>query len=206
LFNKEVAYALVWIAILLGWSMLVPAPLEDIANPAVSPNPAKAAWYFLGLQELILHFHPVFGAVIIPGAAILLLFLLPFYDHNTENEGIYFRSRSGRNLALLGVESALILTPLWILLDEYVLKWSAWFPTWPSILTTGVFPTTFLLFGLILLDRILHGLFYPSTEERVLFWMTFFFFALIVLTITGIFFRGPGMALYLPWHMPAPGH
>ncbi len=207
LLNKEVTFGLVWIAIILAWSMLVPAPLEEIANPAISPNPAKAAWYFLGLQELILHFHPIFGAVIIPGTAVALLVLLPFYDHRTDNEGIYFRSRRGRRLTAGAVFSALIFTPAWIFADEYYLNWSAWLPDWPTIVTTGVIPVALILLGLFILDGMINWIFNTSTEERVLFLVTFFFVALVVLTLTGIFFRGPGMALYLPWDMPvAAGH
>ena len=66
LVRRELVFALVWLAIMLFWAMLVPAPLEGIANPDVSPNPAKAPWYFLGLQELMLHFHPLVAAIIIP--------------------------------------------------------------------------------------------------------------------------------------------
>ena len=68
LVRRELVFAIAAIAVLLTWSMLVPAPLEGIANPLHSPNPAKAPWYFLGIQELLLHFHPLVGAVVIPGA------------------------------------------------------------------------------------------------------------------------------------------
>ena len=67
LVSSEFVFALVWIALLLLWASFVNAPLEEAANPAHSPNPAKAAWYFMGFQELLLHFHPVFGAIVIPG-------------------------------------------------------------------------------------------------------------------------------------------
>jgi len=202
LLNREIAYGLVWLGVLLGWSMLVPAPLEGIANPNLSPNPAKAAWYFLGLQELILHFHPIFGAVLLPGAAVLLLVLLPFYDHRTENEGIYFRSLSGRGVTLLAVVLGIIFTPAWLLADEYLLDWSGWMPALPSIITTGAIPTALVLAGSLILDRILNWLLRIDTEERVLFWFTFLFTALVLLTIVGIFFRGAGMRLYLPWNIP----
>ena len=104
--------------------MLVPAPLEGIANPDISPNPAKAPWYFMGLQELLLHFHPLVGAIIIPSLAVLGIFLLPFFDINLKSVGVYFRSRRGRSLAVLAIGMALILTPIWVLLDEFVLDWS----------------------------------------------------------------------------------
>ena len=70
LVRREIVFALVWLALIFFWAMYVPAPLEGIANPEVSPNPAKAPWYFLGIQELLLHFHPLVGAILIPGAAL----------------------------------------------------------------------------------------------------------------------------------------
>jgi quinol-cytochrome oxidoreductase complex cytochrome b subunit len=73
LVSIEFVYALVWIALLLAWAAFVNAPLEKAADPAHSPNPAKAAWYFMGFQELLLHFHPVFGAIIIPGLELLAM-------------------------------------------------------------------------------------------------------------------------------------
>ncbi len=64
LISVELVYALVWLALLIAWSAFVNAPLEEAANPSHSPNPAKAAWYFMGFQELLLHFHPLFGAIV----------------------------------------------------------------------------------------------------------------------------------------------
>ena len=128
LVRRELAYALVWLALLVTWAMWVPAPLEGIANPQVSPNPAKAAWYFLGLQELLLHFHPLVAAVLIPAAALLGLAALPFADYRGESTGIYFRSHRGRRLAMLATGLALLITPIWVVLDEFVVKWAEWFP------------------------------------------------------------------------------
>ncbi len=78
------------------------APLEGIANPDLSPNPAKAPWYFMGLQELLLHFHPLGGAIVIPGLALFGLFLLPFVDIRPDNVGVYFRLERGRSLSSAG--------------------------------------------------------------------------------------------------------
>ena len=81
--------------------MLVPAPLEGIANPLHSPNPAKAPWYFMGIQELLLHFHPLVGAVVIPGLALAALALLPFFDYFDGKRGGLFplATRPGAELA-----------------------------------------------------------------------------------------------------------
>ena len=62
--------------------MAVPAPLEALANPAHPPNPAKAAWYFLGLQELLTMFHPMVAGVTIPGIGLFLLIMAPYIDKN----------------------------------------------------------------------------------------------------------------------------
>lgn len=201
LVRRELVWAVAWLAILLLWSMLIPAPLEEIANPAVSPNPAKAPWYFLGLQEMLLHFHPLVGAVIIPGAALLALALLPFYDITATNVGIYFRSLRGRYLSLLAAGAGLLLTPLWVLLDEYVLDWTGWLPDWPSLISYGLIPLAVVLLGLFGLDDAIQRAFSANREERILFIFIFLTTALLVLTIIGIFFRGEGMSLYLPWEL-----
>lgn len=203
LVRRELAFALAWFAILLVFAMFVPAPLEGIANPDVSPNPAKAPWYFMGLQELLLHFHPLVGAILLPSLAILAIFLLPFFDINLASVGIYFRSRRGRSLTLLAMGLALVATPLWVVLDEFVLNWSAWLPSWDTLLSNGLIPLAVIFIPLILLDEWTVKTFHADTEERVLFIATFLFTAFLVLTIVGIFFRGPGMSLYWPWAMPA---
>ncbi|KKM12088.1 hypothetical protein SY88_05355 [Clostridiales bacterium PH28_bin88] len=77
-----------WVALLaaLGVLMLVSlffdAPLEGIANPAVTPNPAKAPWYFLGLQELLHYGNPLIMGILLPGVAISALMALPYLDRN----------------------------------------------------------------------------------------------------------------------------
>ena len=206
LVHRELIFALGWTAALLAFAMLVPAPLEGIANPALSPNPAKAPWYFMGLQELMLHFHPLVGAIILPGIAIAGIFALPFFDLNPKSVGVYFRSQRGRSLTVLAIGIALIATPVWVLLDEYVLNWTAWLPTWNTFISNGLIPLAVVLLPIILLDGWVHKSFQADTEERVIFIASFIFTAFIVLTVIGIFFRGPGMSLYLPWNMPIVTH
>jgi quinol-cytochrome oxidoreductase complex cytochrome b subunit len=206
LVNKELIYAIGWIAALLVFSMLVPAPLEGIANPDVSPNPAKAPWYFLGLQELLLHFHPLVAGVVLPALAGLGIFLLPFFDLEGKSVGVFFRSRRGRALTTLAAGLAVMFTPMWVLLDEYLLTWTAWLPTWPALISNGLIPLAILLLPLIMLDEWMVKTFEATTEERVVFLFTFIFVGFLVLTIIGIFFRGPGMSLYWPWAIPEVVH
>ncbi len=202
LVRRELVWAVAWMAIILIWAILVSAPLEGIANPEVSPNPAKAPWYFLGIQELLLHFHPFVGAILIPTLALGALAFLPFYDLDADSVGVYFRSRRGRYLSLLAMGMSLLVTPIWVVLDEWVVDWAGWLPSWPSLISNGLIPLAVILLGLIGLDEWVRWVFKARREERILFLFIFLFTALIVLTVVGIFFRGPGMSLYWPWEMP----
>lgn len=199
LVRRELIFALAWLAILLAWAMLVPAPLEGIANPDVSPNPAKAPWYFLGIQELLLHFHPLVGAILIPGLALVGFFLLPFIDITPSSVGTYFRSARGRYLSLLAVGLGLILTPSWVVVDEFLIDWTGWLPTWPTLISNGLVPLAVVVLGLIGLDEVAQRFGRANREERILFLFIFLLTALVVLTLTGIYFRGEGMHLVWPW-------
>ena len=206
LVSKELIFALGWTALILIFAMLVPAPLEGIANPNISPNPAKAPWYFLGLQEMLLHFHPLVAGIILPMLAMIGIFMLPFVDINLSSVGVYFRSRRGRSLTLLALGLALILTPTWVLLDEFILNWTSWLPNWPSLLSNGLIPFAVAILPIVLMDDWAKKHLHADVEERVLFIAVFLFTVFVILTIIGIFFRGPGMALYWPWAMPVGIH
>jgi hypothetical protein len=76
------------------WSIVVDAPLEEPANPTKTPNPSKAPWYFLGLQELLVYFDPWFAGVVLPGMIIVGLMVIPYVDINPKGNGYYcFRDR-----------------------------------------------------------------------------------------------------------------
>ena len=81
-------------AALLVWSLYLKAPLEAPANPAGPPNPSKAPWYFLGLQEMLVYFDPWMAGVVLPGLIILGLCAMPFIDTNPKGNGYYtFKER-----------------------------------------------------------------------------------------------------------------
>jgi menaquinol-cytochrome c reductase cytochrome b/c subunit len=73
-------------AFLLFFSIFVNAPLLELANPNKTPNPSKAPWYFLGLQELLTMFHPMVAGVTIPGMGLFALMLAPYIDKNPSNK------------------------------------------------------------------------------------------------------------------------
>ena len=82
----EFVAALACTAFTLLFSIFVDAPLLEMANVNQTPNPSKAPWYFLGLQELLTMFHPMVAGVTIPGIGIFLLILAPFLDRNPSNK------------------------------------------------------------------------------------------------------------------------
>ncbi len=82
----EFASALACTAFLLVFSIFVNAPLLQLANPNRTPNPSKAPWYFLGLQELLTMFHPMVAGVTIPGMGMFALMLAPYIDKNPSNK------------------------------------------------------------------------------------------------------------------------
>ena len=81
-------------ALLTVWSIVIDAPLEGPASPTHTPNPSKAPWYFLGLQELLVYFDPWFAGVVLPGMIIVGLMIIPYVDVNPRGNGYYaFRER-----------------------------------------------------------------------------------------------------------------
>ena len=201
LVSIEFVFALVMIALILLWASWIDAPLEEAANPDHSPNPAKAAWYFMGLQELLLHFHPVFGAIVIPMLALGGLAALPYLRFDTDAEGIWFRSQRGRRTALFGALAGLIMTPILVLLDEYVVDLPALLPSLPTAISNGWVPLAGLLLMLWMYYGLVRGLFRASACEARQSVFTLLIVSFVVLTVIGIVFRGEGMALMWPWEV-----
>jgi quinol-cytochrome oxidoreductase complex cytochrome b subunit len=201
LVSRELAFALVMTGAILLWSVWVNAPLEAAANPDHSPNPAKAAWYFMGLQELLLHFHPVFGAIIIPALGLGALVILPYQRFDLSAEGVWFRSAKGRRMALIGAVTALIAVPLLVLLDEYALDLPRMLPSLPTIISNGWIPLAALLLLVIGYYDGIKRLFKASACETRQSVFVLLVVSFIVLTVIGVAFRGEGMALMLPWEV-----
>jgi len=94
LVRLEMLVGTVLMAFMTIWSIVVDAPLEEPANPTKTPNPSKAPWYFLGLQELLVYFDPWFAGVVLPGMIIVGLMVIPYVDINPKGNGYYcFRDR-----------------------------------------------------------------------------------------------------------------
>ena len=114
----EFVVATLLILAIFLFAMFVPAPLEELANPAHPPNPAKAAWYFLGVQELLMHMHPL-AALLLPTIILVGLTALPSWEKTEGNVGVYFRSQVGRLAATVGAVLSLVLVPVLVVVDEW---------------------------------------------------------------------------------------
>jgi len=89
LVRSEFVCAIIVLALLTIWGIAIDAPLEEPANPAMTPNPSKAPWYFLGLQEMLVYFDPWIAGVVLPSLIIVGLMLIPYVDVNPKGNGYY---------------------------------------------------------------------------------------------------------------------
>jgi quinol-cytochrome oxidoreductase complex cytochrome b subunit len=194
---REFVVALILIAFVMLFAALMAAPLGEAANPGMSPNPAKAPWYFVGIQELLLHFHPVFAVLVLPLLALLALFAIPYVRYDEDTSGIWFASQRGRRLAAWATLLAAVVTPLWIVLDEFVFDLGAWLPG-PAVISEGLLPFALLVGVIGLLYWLVRRRAGATKVEAVQGTFVLLFVAFAVLTATGVWFRGPGMALVWP--------
>jgi hypothetical protein len=183
----RIAIAAQTLAIILVWTALLwDAPLEGLADPMHTPNPAKAPWYFLGLQELLHYFPPVVAGVLIPGLVVLGLVVIPYFNINIESEGLFLKDRDKRLRIFLFIAIVLCI-------------FLAAFKVFVALVPTVI----------VALFVLMAALTEPGSSSRfrrwlmlrpLSFWvMTWFLFELIVLTAIGTFFRGPGWSWVLPW-------
>lgn len=89
LLRAEFLCAIFMMAVMILWSVALDAPLEDPANSSITPNPSKAPWYFLGLQEMLVYFDPWIAGVVMPGLIVVGLMAIPYIDVNPKGNGYY---------------------------------------------------------------------------------------------------------------------
>jgi len=200
---RELVVAVVLVAVLMTVSVTFNAPLEAKANPGLSPNPTKAPWYFAGIQELLLHFHPLVAVMAIPLVILTALLFLPYLKYETDTAGVWFCSGRGRKMSLVAAAVALMATPLGIIADEYIIDFAAWLPSIPAGISNGLIPAALALTGIIAFYRIMKKKFGAANNEAIQAVFILLLVAFIILTITCIWFRGSGMALMWPWELGA---
>ena len=185
LFRAAIAVQVLTIALVLI-SLFFNAPLEGLADPSHTPNPAKAPWYFLGLQELLHYFPPVVAGVLVPTLVVLALIVIPYFNINIEAAGLFSKDRQNR-LRIFWMVA--IVFCLFLLFFDVIV---ALVPTIITVVLMAIAAYT---------PANTSSNFRRSLAAKPLsFWiMSWFLFELVVLTAVGTLFRGPGWSWVLPW-------
>ena len=192
---RELVVALVLIAFLVVLAVTFNAPLAAKANPGLSPNPTKAPWYFAGIQELLLHFHPLFAVLVVPAIVLAALVSLPYLKYDADTSGIWFCSERGRRMSVVAAIVSAIFTPLGILADEYIINLEAWFPTVPTVISGGLLPALLALLWITGFYWLMKKIYNATNNEAIQSVFILLLVAFIILTATCVWFRGSGMAL-----------
>ncbi len=181
---REIILFQLCIILLAIASLIFDAPLEGIADPSHTPNPAKAPWYFLGLQELLHYFPPVVAGILLPALALTGIVVIPYVRINLEVVGFYERPWK-RNLAILGTLVAFTSALLVI------------YRVWPVLIPTLAI---FLAMSLPALPFCPAGIKSRLSRVPLADWIMNWFVAVVVtLTVIGTLFRGPGWLWVWPW-------
>jgi hypothetical protein len=129
LLKIEMLAALFVTALLVIWSLAIDAPLEEPANPGLSPNPAKAPWYFVGLQDMLVYFDPWIAGVVLPLLIIFGLMVIPYLDMNPKGNGYYTLRERPWSIAVFCF-GFLVLWVLFIVIGTF-LRGPGWSWFWP---------------------------------------------------------------------------
>lgn len=130
LVKVEFLAALIVLTVLMVWSITLDAPLEEPANPNLTPNPAKAPWYFLGLQDLLVYFDPWIAGVVVPTLIILGLMAIPYLDSKPDVGNGYYTFRERKFEILSFLFGFLVLWVLLIIIGTF-LRGPGWMWFWP---------------------------------------------------------------------------
>ena len=203
LFWAELAVFMLTTAVCLALSIFLDAPLKEIANPAVPENPAKAPWYFLGLQELV-SYSAFAGGVLIPLIALVGLGLIPFLDRKPGGEGVWFGTPGERGVAWQSVwfSSAITVGMLAFTINFGWLR--NWFPEIHQLWILAINPGTLLVllfagWSLLVLRR------RNSVRLAAVALFTCFLVGFTLLTYFATVHRGPNWHFYW-WPSQWPVH
>ena len=173
-------------AFLVALALLWDAPLEQLADPMHTPNPAKAPWYFLGLQELLHYFPPMVAGVLIPTLVVIALFVIPYFNVNIQAEGVWLRDRA-RRLRIFAV--------VVVALSVFLAVFDVWVALAPTLLVAA-----FMLLAAFIAPANARGFRRWLVGKPLAFWiMTWFLAVAVTLTAVGTLFRGPGWSWVWFW-------
>jgi quinol-cytochrome oxidoreductase complex cytochrome b subunit len=181
---REVIAFMLMVIVLALLSLFFNAPLEWLANPEHTPNPAKAPWYFLGLQELLHYFPPIVAGVVLPSLAVVALIVIPYFRVNVKRENLWEQDRRRKLILILSVAGVLSIV---------LLVYNVYAMLIPTVIVAAVMVTPAFL-------RRSRGALGWLGSRPLSWWiMTWFVIMVIVLTAIGTLFRGPEWSWTWPW-------
>lgn len=195
LIYKEAMMACLVIAVLVFAAFFYSENLGEQANPMVTPNPTKAPWYFLGVQELLLHLHPVYAAFFIPLMVMIYFVGLPYFQHQKINTGVWFHSEKGKKVTIYTAVFSFIYTILLVFALEKLLHFSIWFKNFPSWISEGIIPILAYLLPIALFIYSLKKRLKLSLTELFISFTTVILSSYIALMLIAWFLRQEGMNL-----------
>lgn len=206
----EAVSAVIFLGILTLLSILVNAPLLDRANPNQTPNPSKAPWYFLNLQEMLIHMDAGLAGVIIPTLALAGIAAIPYFDRSPLGVGILGTSTKGRKIIAFSAVFTTVALIGMVLVDEVtghgtqfgIGEYAQTELGAPGWFGSIVIASLVIIVSITVLVVLVQGIFRPSRRELVIALFTGFFVAYWVLAIVGTSFRGEEQMLTWPWDLP----
>lgn len=211
LIGLEFMSAAVAMFLLVVTSALFNAPLLQQANGNAAPNPTKAPWYFLNLQELLLHMDPGYAGIILPGLVLLLMAFIPYVDTDppapADDPDRYFSSDKGIRISIFSAIYTGILLIFLIGIDKVIGIKATLTRTDLNIpfgleLSQWIIPTLLMVGLSVLLVYLVRRMYLANTREIMIALFTGFVVAYILTTFVGTNMRGPGMDLVAPWANP----
>jgi menaquinol-cytochrome c reductase cytochrome b/c subunit len=205
-------------------STFVNAPLLDLANGDKTPNPAKAPWYFLGLQELLLHMHPALAGVLVPTAVLVLLGMIPYIDRDRRGTGIWFSTLKGVPIAVFSTIYTAVIEIGLVVFDEkfyipgmpagshgigpwikfIIISHTSFATDQVSWIGEILVPTVLMIAIPWILVALIRKIYKPNKREVMIALYSFFLTSFVVLSIIGTAFRGHSMHLVWPWEVMPP--
>jgi len=193
LIRKEVITALVLLVSIILFSIFFDAPLLDKANPLVSPNPSKAPWYFMGIQELLINLHPVFVSFIIPISVVTFFVIIAKSQISKEKIGTWFYSKKGKLIIIISTIFASTLVKILIFSFEHFINLSEL--NIPLYISTGIIPFLMYLVPVSAFLFYLKSVKKADKIELILALVTIIFISYLVMSFVGIWLRGDAMHL-----------
>ena len=193
--TRELVTGLILIALVMLYATIFDAPLDAKANPGLSPNPTKAPWFLIGIQEMLIHFHPLFAAWVIPVLITIALIVLPYLRYDSDSTGTWFCSRKGKRMGIAAAIAALVVTPLTVISSGLFIDFTGWLPNMPTYISNGLIPIVVILAAVVGFYIIMKKQYHASNNEAIQSLFILLLIAYVILTSICYWFRGPGMEL-----------